>query len=253
MRNNKNTYVFTCPPCGENVALATKRECLAHNAAFSVPLVGKMPWKGKRGFLNKETSFTTPLPACGVLPPQGGQITARGFTLIELLVVVLIIGILAAVAVPQYQKTIERSKATEALSMLSSVAKAYQTYYLANGQYAEKFDELDIDIPFTGNTKFYNLAKDTKSNKDWSFQIEKNSNSVVLFAARIDGKYKGAGFSISFDNPSHSASKQVKCFERKSEAYILFDTNLPEGAYCERIMQAKKFDESIYSRSYRLP
>ncbi len=177
--------------------------------------------------------------------------TSRGFTLIELLVVVLIIGILAAVAVPQYQKAVERSKATEAMSMLSSIAKAYQVYYLANGQYATKFDELDVDIPFSGTTKFYPYATDTKSNKDWSFQIENHFNSVVLYAARIDGKYKGAGFAVNFKDPV--LSKQLKCFERISTANILFDSTLPEGAYCEQVMQAKKVDETQYSRSYRLP
>ena len=100
--------------------------------------------------------------------------TRRGFTLIELLVVVLIIGILAAVAVPQYQKVVERSKATEAMSMLSSIAKAYQVYYLANGDYATTFEELDVDIPFTGNTKFYNLAKD----------IIKVQTDILFFAYR---------------------------------------------------------------------
>ena len=77
--------------------------------------------------------------------------TRRGFTLIELLVVVLIIGILAAVAVPQYQKAIEKSRITEAIVNLRAIANANQVYYLANGEYATKddMDKLDVDIPGT--------------------------------------------------------------------------------------------------------
>ena len=186
--------------------------------------------------------------------------TRRGFTLIELLVVVLIIGILAAVAVPQYQKVVERSKATEALTILSSIAKAYQAHYLANGTYATKFEELDVDIPFSGKTKFLSMAQntgrtgDTKSNTDWSFQIEiSDLGYVTLLVARINGKYKGAGFLIGFENPAHNSSKQVRCFERKKDASILFDTNLPNGAYCERVMQATYNIEDTWTRMYTLP
>lgn len=57
----------------------------------------------------------------------------KGFTLIELLVVVLIIGILATVALPQYQKAVEKARMAEAVSIVSSVEKGIDLYLLENG------------------------------------------------------------------------------------------------------------------------
>ena len=68
----------------------------------------------------------------------------KGFTLIELLVVVLILGILAAMAMPQYFKAVERSRMTEAVSLLSSIAQAQQRKYLQINKYSEKYKGLDV-------------------------------------------------------------------------------------------------------------
>lgn len=71
-----------------------------------------------------------------------------GFTLIELLVVILIIGILSAVALPQYQKVVDKAKFSKYIAIMTGLLHAQQNYFMANGTYTKEVDDLDWQFPY---------------------------------------------------------------------------------------------------------
>ena len=84
------------------------------------------------------------------------KINKKGFTLLELLVVVLIIGILAAIAVPQYNKAVWKARFAEARVDIKAIETAIESYVLSQTLPTEETEitflnpeDLDIDIPNT--------------------------------------------------------------------------------------------------------
>ena len=71
----------------------------------------------------------------------------KGFTLVELLVVILIIGILTAIALPQYRFAIEKARVQRMLPLLRVLHNAQRAYFMINLSYAASFDELSIEPP----------------------------------------------------------------------------------------------------------
>ncbi len=70
-----------------------------------------------------------------------------GFTLIELLVVVLIVGILSAVALPQYTTAVEKSRSAEALTLMDAISNAAQRHRLQKDEWPSSFAYLDVEVP----------------------------------------------------------------------------------------------------------
>ncbi len=96
---------------------------------------GRLPYKDLTGqALNYNTSGWTSF------------LGVRAFTLIELLVVVLIIGILAAIALPQYQKAVMKTRYAGLKNLTEGLIKAEQVYKLTNGTYTDDFENLDIGL-----------------------------------------------------------------------------------------------------------
>ena len=140
----------------------------------------------------------------------------QAFTLIELLVVVLIIGILAAVAVPQYKKAVLKSRFAQLMPAVKRLADAETAYHLANGEYTTDLEQLDFDMSGLTFHASYNLGGSNDTQNVW---VAPNGN---FFRSRVLDQF------VSVEG--YFSNKQA--FGYRIVLWSKTPSSIPLGDYC---------------------
>lgn len=130
----------------------------------------------------------------------------KGFTLIELLVVVLIIGILASVALPQYQKAVEKARTAEAWNVLASIKTAMEMYRLAHGNDWTEFDAsndkwslLDISLPMNVSAHANSAKFGMMESKNFTYSLESHKYVRAYRGRYSGGKWEQNDYDLFID------------------------------------------------------
>ncbi len=178
-----------------------------------------------------------------------------GFTLIELLVVVLIIGILAAVAMPQYEKAVWKSRASAMLPVVKALAHAQESYYMANGVYPKQFDELDLSFDSLPIKKeeappWASVPSKDAVRSNGSVDLVINSDGSSVQFSRItfiEGPYNGGGLIIPHIGSSSGMQPgKLYCTEEKGYGGAL-------KKFCSKFFAATKLGEASSTIYYQIP
>ncbi|MGB2579061.1 prepilin-type N-terminal cleavage/methylation domain-containing protein [Elusimicrobium simillimum] len=163
----------------------------------------------------------------------------KGFTLIELLVVVLIIGILAAIALPQYTKAVEKSRSAEAVLNNKNILDAMERYVLAQDYPATPIygkaviDNLDIDI---SGGSWDAATSRIYSTKNFNYTMECGSAGCLVRAIRnrggsgiyaLDDAIIAPNFLEKRCYTAETKEGDVICKQLASNGYTIYDEELP--------------------------
>ena len=120
----------------------------------------------------------------------------NAFTLIELMIAMLILGILVTIAIPNYGRSVERAKCSQAMQILKDMRSAGFSYFANN----ETFPNSETDLEDEVGANFYSDG----SNPDWTFSISVGTaTTFVVQASRQGGTHSGLTINLA-DDPTQS-------------------------------------------------
>ncbi|MBR2081747.1 MAG: prepilin-type N-terminal cleavage/methylation domain-containing protein [Elusimicrobiaceae bacterium] len=137
----------------------------------------------------------------------------QAFTLIELLVVILIIGILATVALPQYQVAVRKAALARYMALADALFQAQQVYYLSNGSYSNNLLALDIDWPINSSCQPKVKEADTYAYDCGNFYIGIHNSTSSVEAGLDNIRYVKWLKNFKSSNYIYQAGKEY-CFAK---------------------------------------
>ena len=147
-----------------------------------------------------------------------------GFTLIELLVVIIIIGILAAIALPSFLNQASKAKQSEAKTYVGTLNRTQQAYYLENGRFAATLEFLSN--PIVGSTENYTYGIAVAAP---ATTTENVTNTGTSKKAALKS-YAGMVGLATTTGTSDANTLAVVCENNKPEAAAVAAITLPTGS-----------------------
>ena len=155
----------------------------------------------------------------------------KAFTLLELLVVVLIIGILAGIALPQYKLAIAKSKFSTLKNITKTLQESATRFYLTNNTFPTKFDDLDISLPIKSENY--------------------TGKALVILPTNVDISRCEIWNSLSVVCSTYIFKKQIRYSKKQCQVYSLDVNDIPNKVCQQETGRTGYKEETRYIYEYK--